>query len=427
MKILNQKDLYLKGTCVVTVKRPHDGQIVFKSNKVATNNFQTELDMGPIRAGLGNPIAIQIPHNAGVNLDLTTADFSMQAIAMQTGGSVRYNAIGMVCAAVSVDLGAILPRFFVDFNTMELTEEYPKDYEGSAFFIADGCLYVSDEIGEDTATYTLDPETMELTAEVTSASLIVPDAEPIANYGDKEPYCYINHANATDLGKAYLIGPNGRIKDFIAIPGKVYNVTYYERNASAQELEIPALFSPGVYTVTAKMAVFSADGKHLAKYGTQIGWAYYHIPRMQFAGNANVNGSQTENSGSALNGTALSYADAAKAGDCIDCTFPTLAYMAYEPIAFNANNAIAALAVIGGDVYMYAGNGGKKNIPVKYIMTDGSVIQPKYSDLAFEIEDEGIATVEDGVITGLSSGETYMTVRLKNGSVNAITVGVYVS
>ncbi len=424
MKILNQKDVYLKGTCEVTVKRPRDGQIVFKNNKISTNSFQTEIDLGPIRAGLGNPIAIQIPGNAGVNMEITTADFSMQANAMQIGGSVRYNAVSMVCDSVTADLALQMPRFSVDPETMELIAEYPEDYEGSAFFLADGYLYVSDVTGTDTAAYTLDPETMELTAEASVAHLIIPGAEPVANYGDREPYCYINYAHAHDLGKAYVIGPHGRVRDFDAIPGRVYNVTYYERNASAQELAIPALFAPGIYTVTAKMAVFSAKGEQMAEYGTQIGWAYYHIPRMQFAGNIRVNGSQTENSGSSLNGTALSYDDAAREGECVECTFPTLAYMAYEPISFNANDAIAALIVVGGDIY--ANVNDSRFLPIKYVMADGTAVQPKFSDLEFAIEDESICAVEDGIITGLEAGETTITITAKRGNIRGIVVDVYV-
>ena len=424
MKILNQRDVYLKGTCEVTVKRPGDGQIVYQNNKISTNNFQTELDLGPIRAGLGNPIAIQIPGNAGVNLEITTADFSMQAQAMQIAGSVKYNAVTMVCASVPVDLSLQFPHFSVDPGTMGLVADYPDDYEGSTFFLADGYLYVSDLTGEDTATYTLDPETMEVIAEVSTAQLIVPNAEPVANYGDREPYCYINYAHASDLGKAYIIGPHGRIRDFDAIPGRVYNVTYYERNASAQELMIPALFAPGIYTVTAKMAVFSAKGQHQAQYGTQIGWAYYHVPRMQFAGNIRVNGSQTENSGSTMNGTALSYDEAARAGECVECTFPTLAYMAYEPITFNGDGAIVSLLMVGGDVY--ANVEESRVLPIKYLMADGTIVQPKFSDLEFAIQDETVCTVDNGVITGLETGETTMLISVKNGNVDEIAVDVYV-
>ena len=107
MKILNNPALFLKGTCEVTVKRPADGQIVFQSSLVSTNSFTTEVDMSPIRAGLGNTIAIQLPSDSAVNLELTTADFSMQARAMQIGTEVAFNAIAQKCATVTAESAAL--------------------------------------------------------------------------------------------------------------------------------------------------------------------------------------------------------------------------------------------------------------------------------------------------------------------------------
>jgi hypothetical protein len=89
--------LYLKGTCNVNIRDIATGNVVFSSSKVVTNNFNTEVDMGAIRAGLGNSIAIQLPSNSAVNLDLTTADFNLEGRAMQVGSQVSYNAIVTKC------------------------------------------------------------------------------------------------------------------------------------------------------------------------------------------------------------------------------------------------------------------------------------------------------------------------------------------
>ena len=364
MILLNNPYLYLKGTCEVTVKRPSDGQIVFQSNKVATNNFTTSVDMGPIRAGLGNPIAIQLASNAAVNLDLTTADFSMQARAMQMGTELAYNAIVPVCVSIKAD----------------------------------------------------------------STTLTVPDAEPVAFYGDGEKYAYVSHAGATDPGHAYVITDAGVIQDFVAVANTTYNVIYYEKRADAQYFAISAMIAPGVYNVSAKMAVFSTEGTNNGNRGTQVGWASYVIPRMQFGGDASTNGSQTDPATTALSGTALSYEEAVEAGACVDCNFPNLAYMTYEPLTFNGNSAIAALAVIGGDIDLVVGAGNAKVIPVKYVMADNTVVQPKYSDLTITSGSTSIATVSSGVITGASAGDTTLTIAGPNGSnVETITVGVHVT
>ena len=362
MILLNNPYLYLKGTCEVTIKRPSDGQIVFQNNKVSTNNFTTSVNMNPIRAGLGNPIAIQLPSDASVNLDLQTEDFSMEARAMQMGATATYNAIVPVCTSITAS----------------------------------------------------------------GATLTVPDATPVAFYGDSKPYAYVGYDGAGSPGAAYEINSSGVIQNFVAVSGTTYNVIYYERRADSKWFAISSIITPGIYSVHAKMAVFSAEGTNSGNRGTLVGYASYIIPRMQFGGDATTNGSQTENAKTVLSGTALSYEDAAQIGECIDCTFPNLAYMTYQPVSFNGNNAIVGVTVVGGDIYLQ-GKNDKRVIPVKYIMADQSVVQPNYDNLSFTVEDTSIATVSGGVITAEAVGETTMFIGYNIGhGMSEIRVGVVV-
>ena len=364
MILLNNPYLYLKGTCEVTIKRPSDGQIVFQNTKVSTNNFTTSVNMNPIRAGLGNPIAIQIASDASVNLDLQTEDFNMDVRAMQMGTMTAFNAIVPVCTSVTAE----------------------------------------------------------------GATLTVPDAAPEAFYGDAKKYAYVAYAGANDPGKAYEINDSGVIQDFVALNGTTYNVLYYEKRADSKWFAISSMIAPGVYNVSAKMAVFSTEGANSGERGTLVGYASYVIPRMQFGGDATTNGSQTENAKTVLSGTALSYEDAAAIGECVDCTFPNLAYMTFQPITFNGNSAIVAMAVVGGDINLVVGAANAKVIPVKYIMADQSVVQPKYSDLTITSGSTSVATVSNGVITGAGAGDTTLTINGPTGSnVDDIVVGVHVT
>lgn len=364
MKLLNNPALFLKGTCEVTVKRPADGQVVYQSSLVSTNSFTTEVDMSPIRAGLGNTIAIQLPSDSAVNLELTAADFSLQARAMQLGTEVAFNAIVPVCTVIKA----------------------------------------------------------------TGASLTLTDANPVACYGDGDIYAYVNYAGATDPGKAYVVDPlTGVIQGFTAIADTVYNILYYERRADAQEIGVSGMIAPGIYTVSAQMAVFSAEGNNAGNRGSQVGWAYYYIPRMQFAGNAETQGSQTDPATSILSGTALSFAQAAEIGECVDCTFPMLAYMTYVPLTFNGNNAIKALTVVGGNMELDVGD--DVLIPVKYVMADNTLVQPKYSDLTITPASTAVATVSGGVISGAGAGSTTLDIGVTDpdSAVETITIGVTVS
>ena len=137
---LNNQYLYVKGTCNVNVSDIATGEVVFASSKVMNNALTTSVDMGEIRAGLGNPIAIQLPSNAAVNLELSTADFNLQARAMQVGGMLAYNGIRPMCAAVTAS--------------------------GTTISLPEG-------------------------------------ATPVANYGFDKVYAYVTYAGAENVGTAY--------------------------------------------------------------------------------------------------------------------------------------------------------------------------------------------------------------------------------
>lgn len=134
---LNNKYLYAKGTCNVVVSDIDTGNIDFQSNKVQTSQLTTSVNMNEVRAGLGNSIAIQLPTDSAVNLDLTTADFSMDTRAMQLGSTVTYNAAAPVCEVITassntltVSQNAVAPQGFskkiayVDDNSSDVSTAY---------------------------------------------------------------------------------------------------------------------------------------------------------------------------------------------------------------------------------------------------------------------------------------------------------------
>ena len=336
--------LYVKGTCAVNVSDIASGDVVYASSKIMNNALTTSVDMGEIRAGLGNPIAIQLPSNAAVNLELSTADFSMKSRSMQLGSALKYNAIRPVCATVTAD----------------------------------------------------------------STTLSLPDgAQPVANYGFDKALAYVNFAGATDVGKAYEVANDGTITGFAAVGGTVYTITYFERQANAQELDISGAFAPGIYHVTTQLAVYSTEGGNTGNRGSQCGWLYIIIPRMQFAANGETNGNQTDPATSILSGTALSYEESANAGQCVDCAYPMLAYMIYVPFS-TSGNGLAGLAVVGGGVTVAAN--ATAVLPVKYVMADNTLVQPNYSRLTYLVASESVATVANGVVSGVAQGTTTVTI-----------------
>lgn len=343
--------LYAKGTCNVIVSDPDTGDIDYQSSKVQTNQLSTSVDMGAIRAGLGNGIAIQLPSDATVDLTLTAADFNLKGRGLQVGSTPFYSAPAPVCESITAD----------------------------------------------------------------SATLTV-SQEAVAPQGFKKVLAYVSVVGGNntigEAGTAYEIDENKNVVGFSATSGTTYLVYYWVQNPVAQQLTIYSAFAPAVKHVTAQIAVYSTEGSNSGNRGSQVGWLYYIIPRMQFAGNASTTGDQNNAATTELSGTALTYEGAMEEGVCVDCAVPEMAYMVYVP--FDATEGIQGLAVVGGTVSV--ARSSTALIPVKLYMADGSLAQPDYSALTFTATGAPSGTTvgaNTGVVNaGTTAGEFDVTITL---------------
>lgn len=341
--------LYAKGTCNVVVRNISTGDVDYQSNKVQTAQMQTTVDMGAIQAGIGNATAIQIPHNAALNLTLTNADFSMSGRAMSVGSQLAYGGIAPTCEVVTA----------------------------------------------------------------ASTQLQITNLPAAAPYGYLKNICNVVEAGVTNApGTAYEIDDNGNVVGFTAEVGKSYTVTYFKQNPSAEYFNVGGAFSPAIKHVTVQIAVYSTDGTQNATQGTKVGDLYIIIPRMQFSGKADIDGSQTANAPTDLSGTALTFDEASNVGVCSDCAIPGLAQIMYVPAA-NASASVQGMAVVGGGFTIASGNSAV--LPIKWVMPDGSLQQPVYNEMTYSIPTEGqtYATVDtNGLVTALSAGSTTITATL---------------
>ena len=128
---LNNRYLFAKGTCNVVVSDPSDGHIDYQSNKVQTSQLTTSVSMNEIRAGLGNAIAIQLPSDSAINLELTAADFSLNTRAMQLGSSVTYNAAAPVCEVIAASTSTLT-------LTTASTPVAPQGFSKAIAYVSDG-------------------------------------------------------------------------------------------------------------------------------------------------------------------------------------------------------------------------------------------------------------------------------------------------
>ena len=93
--------VYVKGTMDVWCHNPQTGDLDYFSNKIQTNQLTTSVNMGAINAGVGNPVVINIPDTAQVNLTITAADMSLEARALSVGGKLSYNGITPIMESVT--------------------------------------------------------------------------------------------------------------------------------------------------------------------------------------------------------------------------------------------------------------------------------------------------------------------------------------
>lgn len=358
---LNNKYLFAKGTCNVVVSDPATGNIDYQSNKVQTSQLTTSVSMNEIRAGLGNAIAIQLPTDSAINLELTAADFSMATRAMQLGSSVTYNAAAPACEVISA---------------------------------------------------------------TTSTLTLTTTATPVAPQGFSNAIAYVNDG-VSDASTAYEIDNSKNIVGFTATPGTTYRVYYWINNASAQQLIAYSVFAPAIKHVTIQIAVYSTEGVSSASQSSLVGWLYCIIPRMQFSAKADTDGSQTGNVTSVLSGTALSYDPDADVTVCTDCGLSELAYWVYVPNG-DVTQSIQALAVIGGGMNLV--NGTSAQIPVRFLMEDGSLVVPDYTLLTYTPASSAIATVSaSGLVTAAGVGTTTIAVKITADQTKTATVPVTVT
>ena len=92
--------VYAKGTMDVWMFNPDTGNLDYYSNKVQTDQFQTNVNLSPVNAGVGNPVVINLPDTSEVTLSITAADMSLAARRLAVGGTISYNGTVMYIESV---------------------------------------------------------------------------------------------------------------------------------------------------------------------------------------------------------------------------------------------------------------------------------------------------------------------------------------
>lgn len=359
--------LYVKGICSAQLADPTSGDIWFSSNKFTTGNITFSANTDPLRAGLGNPIAVIVETDSDITINFTQANFDLAAKMAAVGGSVSYNAVVPVCQTV--------------------------------------------------------------TASGASLTVDVSGGTPAAPYGYANAICYVQTVGAASLvgtdGEAYQIDPlTGAISGFAATSGTQYKVWYYTAKPTAVVGTVNSAMVGRVGMFTAQIAVYSNTGA--GNQGTRVGWLYVHSLIKLLPEGANLSGDNSNYDTTVISGRAISADENVVSATCEDCGTSNLMYYVYSPES--GADEVVGLAVFGGSVTVKRSTTAQ--IPVRFVLANNETV-PVTDFTGFTFTGSGLpsgTTVSNkGVISaGATNGDGEIAVSYTNGS-TTLTCPVNVS
>ena len=317
--------LYVKGTCNAICYDIATNDIVYQSSKMEVGTVIPSAKTTLVRSGLGNPVAAVIVTDPSLQIEFEAADFQLWAKSAQIGSKLSYGA-------------------FVQTSQV-------------------------------------------VTATDTTLTIDVSKGVPVAPYGSSNAFCFIQKVGAESKlmndGTTYPISTAGVIDKFVASEGTQYKVTYYMNNIGARKAVIGSLINPKVVRFECQIAVYSS--KNGTSRGTRVGWIYYTIPCLKLQAEAEVIGDQATANITKISGQAMAY----DMGESYDASkerkYPTLAYLVYVPD--DATDGIQGITVFGGTLPITAGIPAQ--IPVYFIMNDGSIVTPpNYAAFTYIVPEE---------------------------------------
>lgn len=362
---LGNPNLFLKGIAEQTFFDPSTGNIVGFDNVASDAAISTSVNLQEVTGGFGNAVVGVFPDTVRLTGTYTSQAFSLQTRRLITGGALAYNAVAPICETIKA-------------NSTELTvSKTPAKHYG----------------------------------------------QPAA---DENAWCYVKPQGAAGYaGTNYELDiTSKKVLNFVATVDQTYEVYYFSVNASAQSLEIPEVFNPANVTVQTKYGVYAKQNNAVSG-GTLQGWLYVIVPVAILSGDAGVSASQTSNATTDNSWTAISPDHTGL--KCADCNgaADALAYYVYVPCG-DANADVEALVVPGGGITVAAG--ADKQLPVKYLMPNDTLVQPTYSDMTYVSSATGTATVDSaGLVHGVAAGSTTITVTLTKADTSTLTTTALVT
>lgn len=247
--------------------------------------------------------------------------------------------------------------------------------------------------------------------------------------GANGPVAYVITSSGADKaaveaasGTAYPV-EDGVIRGFNAVSGNTYCVKYFIQSSSAEQLDIPALFTPKV--VRAHFAIYcyakKAGGDTMASSLYKI--RHYYFPYYFFTAGLQDSVGQTSNGSVDLSGNCLTYEDAISGGRCAATGNQRYGFIVDEFVGGESSTAaVDGIYFIGlGDGVSLA-KGATLTLPVKYSVNGALTDISDMAQVTFTSAAAGTAKFDDShenVVTGVAEGSTMVTATVVNSRTGA--------
>jgi hypothetical protein len=150
----NSTPIYAKGTMDVWLFNPSTFDLDFYSNKIQTNSLTTSTNMGEINGSLRNPVLLNLPDSAKLELEITAATSTLESRALSVGGELSYNGIIPVLETITMHQGGELTVSQTPVAPYGTDKVYGfVDKSGVAYEIDPETLAVKNFVAEAGATY----------------------------------------------------------------------------------------------------------------------------------------------------------------------------------------------------------------------------------------------------------------------------------
>lgn len=347
---------YIKGIAQVTGVDPATGKIIYFSDKVQTTAFNVNVNIGELRAGLGNALATMVASNADLTVELSAADFSMRGFAAQFGAKLSAGGPKMVCQTV--------------------------------------------------------------TASSMALAIDVAQGTPVAQLGLDTPYAYVqtvgSEATMAETGVAYEIDASGAVKGFTATAGTQYKVWYFVNRVNAELGTISTDMDGIAMLLTAEMPVYT-NVNLTENSGTRVGTLYVSS-LVKTTPSGGIGGSQTDYTTTNIQAKAIPNDMSVVTAECDDCTNSgtPLAYFLYVPC--DLNTGIKGLALVGGVLEVPTGT-AKEITEFRVVLADNSTAPVDNAQMTYVLTGAPVGTSVSGakLTTGDTAGDCEITGTLTIG------------